>query len=53
MRWRPFFFVGPVLYVDDDDNVTFVEDNFSMIRLYREHYDKVGLGAGFVDQLIR
>ncbi len=48
-----FFLHGPVLYVDDDDNVTFVEDNLSMIRLYREHYDKVGLGADFVDQLIR
>jgi 2,4'-dihydroxyacetophenone dioxygenase len=48
-----FFLDGPVLYVDDNDNVTFVEDNLSMIRLYREHYDKVGLGADFVDQLIR
>ena len=30
-----------------------VEDVFSKIKLAREHYEKVGLGADFVDQFIR
>lgn len=51
---QTFFFVdGPVLYVDDDNNVTYVEDNLGLIRVFREHYEKVGLGADFVNRLIR
>ena len=51
---QTFFFVdGPVLYVDDDNNVTYVEDNLGLIRVFREHFEKVGLGADFVDRLIR
>ena len=42
---RTFFFIdGPVLYV---------EDNLGLIRQCREHFARVGLGADFVDQLIR
>ena len=51
---QTFFFVdGPVLYVDDDDRVIHVEDNLGLIRQCREHFDSVGLGADFVDQMIR
>ncbi len=51
---RTFFYVdGPVLYVDDDDRVIHVEDNLGLVRQCRQHFEKVGLGADFVDQLIR
>ncbi len=51
---QTFFFIdGPVLYVDDNDRVVHVEDNLGLIRQCREHFEKVGLGADFVDQLIR
>lgn len=51
---QTFFFVGgPTLYVDENDQVTVVEDNFQLIELAREHYAKVGLGADFVNQFIR
>lgn len=30
-----------------------VEDVFSKLDKAREHFEKVGLGAGFVDQFIR
>ena len=30
-----------------------MEDVFSKIGLAREHYERVGLGKGFVDQFIR
>ena len=42
-----------MLDIDAEDNVVSVEDNVGLIELAREHYDKVGLGAGFVDQFIR
>ena len=48
-----FFVDGPVLYVDDDDRVIHVEDNLGLIRQCREHFDSVGLGVDFVDQMIR
>ena len=51
---QTFFYVGgPTLYVDENDQVTVVEDNFQLIELAREHYAKVGLGADFVNQFIR
>jgi quercetin dioxygenase-like cupin family protein len=48
-----FIICGAVLYIDDDDNVVHVEDNVGLIELAREHYERVGLGADFVDQFIR
>lgn len=48
-----FFIQGPTLYMDDNNNVTLVEDNFHLIRTARAHYEKVGLGADFVNQFIR
>ena len=34
---QTFFFDGPVLYVDDDDQVIHIEDNPGLIRQCREH----------------
>jgi len=39
--------------MDENDNVTLVEDNLHLIRTARAHYEKVGLGADFVNQFIR
>jgi 2,4'-dihydroxyacetophenone dioxygenase len=48
-----FVICGPVLYIDDEDKVVHVEDNIGLIELCRETYERVGLGADFVDQFIR
>jgi quercetin dioxygenase-like cupin family protein len=48
-----FFIQGPTLYVDDQDKVVLVEDNFQLIQAASEHYEKVGLGADIVKQFIR
>lgn len=49
-----FFYIGgPTLYMDEEDRVVHVEDNFALIDLARQHYDKVGLGADFVENFIR
>ncbi len=51
---QTFFIVdGPVLYVDDNNKVIHVEDNVGLIETCREHFANNGLGADFVDQLIR
>ena len=44
---------GVMLYVDPDGAVLGFEDVFTKIDLCRAHYEKVGLGAGYVDQFIR
>jgi 2,4'-dihydroxyacetophenone dioxygenase len=48
-----FFIQGPTLYIDDDDKVTLVEDNFQLIQACREHYEAIGFGADFVNQFLR
>lgn len=48
-----FFIMGPIIYMDDDDRVVMVDDNRQMIDRCRAHYAKVGLGADYVDRLIR
>lgn len=48
-----FFINGPIIYLKDDDSVSFIDDNRSLIDRARVHYAKVGLGAGFVDRLFR
>ena len=49
-----FFYIGgAVLYTDEDDNVVHVEDNIGLIQLCRDHFEKVGLGADFVNNFIR
>ncbi|HEY0621206.1 MAG TPA: cupin, partial [Kribbella sp.] len=44
---------GAMIYVDDDGNQIGYEDTFTKIQLCRDHYEKNGLGAGYVDQFIR
>lgn len=41
------------IYVDPDGKAERVGDVFSKIKMAREHYGKVGLGASYVDQFIR
>lgn len=48
-----FFVTGAYVYVDPQGKAEKVEDVFSKVKLAREHYEKVGLGKGFVDQFIR
>lgn len=40
-------------YVDPYGKAERVADVFSKIKMAREHYEKVGLGADFVDHFIR
>jgi 2,4'-dihydroxyacetophenone dioxygenase len=44
---------GGMYYVDEFGNNTGFEDVFTKIDMCRAHYEKVGLGAQFVDQFIR
>lgn len=44
---------GAVLYLDDDDNVIDYDDVYTVIEQCRAHYEKVGIGADYVDTLIR
>jgi 2,4'-dihydroxyacetophenone dioxygenase len=46
-----FHVTGAYVYVDGKAEK--VEDVFSKIKMAREHYEKVGLGADFVNQFIR
>lgn len=48
-----FHITGAYVYVDPQGNAEKVEDVLSKIKLAREHYERVGLGNGFVDQFIR
>jgi len=48
-----FHVTGAYVYVDPYGKAEKVEDVFSKIKMAREHYEKVGLGADFVDQFIR
>ncbi len=44
---------GTMLYVDPWGETIGFEDVFSKIDMCRAHYEKVGLGADYVDQFIR
>ena len=44
---------GPFLDVDAEGNVTAYSDVFSRLEMFREHYRQNGLGADFLDNLIR
>ena len=48
-----FFQKGPVIYLDEDDQVTSVEDNRSMLAMCRDHYATVGLDPALLDALVR
>jgi 2,4'-dihydroxyacetophenone dioxygenase len=44
---------GIMLYVDPDGNALGYEDVFTKIAMCRTHYEKSGLGADYVDRVIR
>ena len=44
---------GAMIYVDPWGSAVGYEDVFSKIDLCRAHYEKIGLGADFVDRFIR
>ncbi|KAK0264232.1 hypothetical protein LTR91_010244 [Friedmanniomyces endolithicus] len=48
-----FHVTGAYVYVDPYGKAERVEDVFSKLKMAREHYEKCGLGASFVDQFIR
>jgi 2,4'-dihydroxyacetophenone dioxygenase len=48
-----FNVTGPLIWLDADGEPDGHFDAFSYIELCREHYDKVGIGADYVDTLIR
>lgn len=44
---------GPLIWLDDDGEPSGVYDAFAYVELLRAHYDEVGIGADYVDTLIR
>ena len=51
---RVFFVVqGPLIWLDEHGNGVSHYDVFDYIAAAREHYDKVGIGAGYVESLFR
>jgi 2,4'-dihydroxyacetophenone dioxygenase len=48
-----FHVTGAYVYVNPYGKAEKIEDVFSKIKMAKEHYEKVGLGADFVDQFIR
>ena len=51
---RAFFIVkGPLIWLDEDGKPDGYFDVHSYIDLCRKHYEKVGIGADYVDTLFR
>lgn len=48
-----FNITGCMIYLDEDNKQTGLEDVFTKIDMCRRHYIDVGLGADYVDQFIR
>jgi 2,4'-dihydroxyacetophenone dioxygenase len=48
-----FNILGAMIYVDDDGRQVGYEDTFTKIDLCRRHYAANGIGADYVDELIR
>lgn len=44
---------GTLLYMNDDGNTVGYDDVHTKIELARNHFEKVGLGADYVEQFIR
>jgi quercetin dioxygenase-like cupin family protein len=44
---------GAMVYVDEQGKQTGYEDVFTKLAMCRAHYEKVGLGAKYVDQFVR
>jgi 2,4'-dihydroxyacetophenone dioxygenase len=51
---RVFFVVqGPLIWLDENGNGVRQYDVFDYIAAARAHYEKVGIGAKYVDSLLR
>ena len=48
-----FNVTGPLIWLDEAGNANGYFDVHNYIALCREHYEKVGFGAGYVDTLFR
>jgi 2,4'-dihydroxyacetophenone dioxygenase len=48
-----FNVTGPLIWLDGSGQTAGVFDVFDYITLCQEHYEKVGLGAGYIDRLLR
>ena len=48
-----FHVTGSLLYCDPDGKVVGADDVFTKLELAKKHYEKVGLGADFVQQFVR
>jgi hypothetical protein len=48
-----FNILGAMIYVDEAGRQVGYEDVWSKIAMCREHYERAGLGAQFVDQFVR
>lgn len=48
-----FHVTGSLLYCDPEGNVIGADDVFTKLELAKKHYEKVGLGADFVQQFVR
>ncbi len=44
---------GAMIYVDENGETVGYEDVFTKMEMCRKHYEKVGLGADYVDQFVR
>jgi 2,4'-dihydroxyacetophenone dioxygenase len=44
---------GPLIWLDENGDPSGVYDAFTLVESLREHYDAVGIGADYVDTLIR
>ncbi len=44
---------GCMVYLDTDNKQIGFEDVFTKIDMCRKHYEKVGLGADYVEQFVR
>ena len=42
-----------MIYVDENGETVGYEDVFTKMEMCRKHYEKVGLGAEYVDQFVR
>lgn len=51
---RAFFIVkGPLVWLDEKGNADGIFDVHDYIAMCREHYDKIGVGAAYIDSLFR
>jgi 2,4'-dihydroxyacetophenone dioxygenase len=48
-----FNVTGPLIWLDEEGNANGTFDAYDYLELARKHYDEVGIGADYVEKLIR